>query len=88
MIFRFTLKEIESLIANISGVEDISTALSQEDSLQNDYDKLRLQAKIGYILNGYINIEGLESIDIFLTMGIVTMSESHWSQIIKTTNPF
>lgn len=59
------LKEIESLIANISGVEDISTALSQEDSLQNSYDKLRLQAKIGYILNGYINIEGLESIDIF-----------------------
>ncbi len=63
------LQEIESLIANISGVEDISTTLNQESSQQSDYDKLRLQAKIGYILNGYINIEGLESIDIISTGG-------------------
>lgn len=63
------LQEIESLIANISGVEDITNTLKEEQPEQSDFEKLRLQAKIGYILSGYINIKGLESIDIFSANG-------------------
>ncbi|MDD4310221.1 MAG: response regulator [Candidatus Cloacimonetes bacterium] len=63
------LQETESLIANISSVEDISLTLSQESAELGAFDKLRLQAKIGYILSGYINIPGLEAIDIFSANG-------------------
>lgn len=63
------LQEIESLIANISSVEDITNTLRDESEELGIYDKLRLQAKIGYILSGYINIKGLESIDIYSAKG-------------------
>ena len=61
------LEQVESLIANISGVEEITNALLEGES-SDTYTNLATQARIGYILNGYLNLQGLLSIDIF-TLG-------------------
>lgn len=59
------LEQIESLIANISGVEEIRHVLADEADTLNTFTALATQARIGYILNGYSNLRGLVSIDIF-----------------------
>ena len=64
------LQEVESLIANISGVEDITNVISDQAKTNSDtYTNLATQAKIGYILNNYINVKGLVSIDIYTLAG-------------------
>ena len=62
------LEQVESLIANISGVEEITNALSDTGS-SDAYTNLATQARIGYILNGYLNLRGLVSIEIFTVGG-------------------
>lgn len=62
------LEQIESLIANVSNVEEITTALEDSANNNDTYVNLVTRARIGYILNGYSNLRGLVSIDIF-TMG-------------------
>jgi len=62
------LEQVESLIANISGVEEITNALLEVDSADT-YTNLATQARIGYILNGYLNLRGLVSIEIFTLEG-------------------
>ena len=59
------LDGIESLIANVSSVEDVKKAVMESDTTADDYANLYTQAKIGYILSGYSNIRGLVSIDVF-----------------------
>ena len=60
------LQEVESLISNVSGVEEITNnVLAGNDTPNNTYNDLATQAKIGYILNNYINVNGLISIDIY-----------------------
>jgi len=77
------LQEVESLIANVSGVEDITNVLDSQDiSSNNTYTNLATQAKIGYILNNYINVKGLVSIDIY-TMGGV---HYHVGDTLQTDN--
>lgn len=61
------IEQIESLIANVSGIEAIFNAINTPDVGSNDYERLATQARIGYTLNGYLSIRGLVSIDI-LTM--------------------
>jgi signal transduction histidine kinase/DNA-binding response OmpR family regulator len=63
------LQEVESLIANVSGVEDITNVLANRDQSTNTYTNLATQAKIGYILNNYTNVKGLVSIDIYTIGG-------------------
>jgi len=64
------LQEVESLIANVSGVEEITNnVLSGNEAPNNTYSNLATQAKIGYILNNYINVNGLVSIDIYTKDG-------------------
>ena len=64
------LQEVESLMANVSGVEDITNnVLAGKDAQNNTYTDLATQAKIGYILNNYINVNGLISIDIYTEDG-------------------
>jgi signal transduction histidine kinase/CheY-like chemotaxis protein/HPt (histidine-containing phosphotransfer) domain-containing protein len=63
------LQEVEGLIANVSGVEDITNVLSSDDSTNSTYTDLATQARIGYILNNYINVNGLVSIDIYTITG-------------------
>ncbi len=59
------LATVENLINNIANVEDVITSLQAESDTLTVYQKLKIQAKIGYVLAGYINLEGIESIDIF-----------------------
>ena len=66
------LEQIESLIANVTGVEEIINVLGDEDLAQDSYTNLATRARIGYILNGYSNLRGLVSIDIF------TVGETHY----------
>jgi signal transduction histidine kinase/DNA-binding response OmpR family regulator len=77
------LQEVESLIANVSGVEDITNVLdNQRVNDNNAYTNLSTQSKIGYILNNYINVKGLVSIDIY-TMGLV---HYHVGDTLQTDN--
>lgn len=62
------MTDIESLIANLSGIEDINSALNNKPS-DSSFERLNTQAKIGYILSGYSNLNGLISIDIFNSFG-------------------
>ncbi|MZP28184.1 response regulator [Heliobacterium undosum] len=63
------LEEVESLIANISSIEDIKAVVDDRGNRPDDYTSLATQAKIGYILSGYTNLKGLVSIDIFSLAG-------------------
>lgn len=63
------LGQVESLIANIAGVEEITKALDDKNTSTNTYTRLATQARIGYTLNGYLNLKGLVSIDIFTEGG-------------------
>lgn len=65
----FIMGAVESLIDNISGVTDINEVLQLKRPEDNRYNKLVTQAKIGYILSGYLNLKGLVSIDLFSTAG-------------------
>jgi|GEM_PF-2109538 len=63
------LDQVESLIENISSVESITNALDDQFSEASTYTELATKAKIGYILNGYLSLQGLVSIDIFTAGG-------------------
>jgi signal transduction histidine kinase/ActR/RegA family two-component response regulator len=63
------MDQIENLLANLSGVEAITDAVDDRDIATNTYTQLATKARIGYILNGYLNLDGLVSIDIFTEGG-------------------
>ena len=63
------MEQVEALITNLSGVDEIRTRLENAGAESNTYDDLTTQAQIGYILNSYINLAEYVSIDIFTTMG-------------------
>jgi len=61
------MRDVESLMMSLSSQEDIRNVLKETaDSKKagNDYERLSTQAKIGYILSGYINLAGIISIDL------------------------
>ena len=63
--------QIESLSSNVAGNEAIGQALrgkeSRDRSQTDAYDMLTTHAQIGYILNSYVRVKGLVSIDLFST---------------------
>ena len=63
------LRQIESLIGSVSGVDAIKSALDESYNPSDDYRRLATQAEIGYILNRFVDLEGLVGIDIFGTNG-------------------
>jgi signal transduction histidine kinase/competence protein ComGC len=63
-LYGLILEEIEGLIQNVSGNEEIYKVLENKNNDYSDYNKLATQAQIGYILSNYSNIKGLVSIDI------------------------
>lgn len=67
--FEAQLAQIESLAINISSVEDIVTVLAREAPASDTFDRLATQARIGYVLNGYLGVPGIVSIDIFAENG-------------------
>jgi signal transduction histidine kinase len=62
-------QEMESLIINISGVEEIKVAIDDANNFPDEYTRLATQARIGYILSGYSSVKGLVSLDIFTPGG-------------------
>ncbi len=64
--------QIEELIANVSGVEEINKVLTENASGPDTFTRLATQARIGYVLNNYLNLKGLISINIF------TLNGSHY----------
>jgi len=76
---RLYVDQIEDLAANIAGNEAIGAALRDADAATNavtdgtagsvtasgSFNALNTQAQIGYILNSYIRVKGLVSIDLF-----------------------
>lgn len=62
------MDDVESLIANLSGIEELNTELTNRYT-DTPYDRLLAQEKIGYILNNYSNLKGLVSIDLFTAAG-------------------
>lgn len=62
-------QEIESLMDNLSSVDDIKLVAGQQAEETNAFTRLATQARIGYILSGYTNLRGLVSIDIFTAGG-------------------
>ena len=77
------MAQIETLIANISGVEEITNALSIESPAADSYTRLATQARIGYVLNNYLNLRGLVSIE------ILTLSGNHYhiGETLDVSNP-
>ncbi|WP_338845639.1 response regulator [Massilia sp. W12] len=66
-------EQVEGLANNLAGMEDIGDAMATVDIdagfERSAYHELATQAKIGYILNGYSNLRGLVSIDLFTYLG-------------------
>lgn len=69
LFVRTVMEEVESLIANVSGQDVLKAVLELPAGNMSDYDRLSTQAKIGYVLSGYINLKGLVSIDVFAPGG-------------------
>ena len=67
----FYAEQIESLSANVAGNEEIGQALRarEEKGAADSYSALNTHAQIGYVLNGYVRVKGLVSIDLFSVDG-------------------
>lgn len=63
------MDDVESLIANVSGQDALKQFLARTTGQMSDYERLSTQARIGYILSGYIELKGLVSIDVFSPSG-------------------
>ncbi len=67
---RLYQSQIEDLASNIAGNEAIASALHNADANQaSSFETLNAKAQIGYILNGFIRVKGLVSIDLFSLKG-------------------
>lgn len=62
--------QVEDLAANIVGNEAIARALRDADvDVASSYETLNTKAQIGYILNGFVRVKGLVSLDLFSVSG-------------------
>lgn len=64
------MRQLNNLATNIAGIETITNTFDDVKFKNIDsYNSLKTQAEIGTILNGYTNIDGLVSIEIFTMDG-------------------
>jgi signal transduction histidine kinase/DNA-binding response OmpR family regulator len=62
--------QIEDMASAIAGNPAISLALHEADkNTANSFSALEMRARMGYLLNSYVRIKGLESISIFSNSG-------------------
>lgn len=67
---RLYRNQVEDLAANIVGNEAIARALRDADiGAASSYESLNTKAQIGYILNGFVRVKGLVSLDLFSLKG-------------------
>ncbi|MEH6404779.1 MAG: PAS-domain containing protein [Sneathiella sp.] len=71
-ILDLRLEQIENLVSDITGVDAITSAVGKNTQSISIYNKLATEARIGNILNGYLSLEGLLSIDIY------TLGDKHY----------
>lgn len=58
-------EQVEDLAANIAGNAAIGLALRRADEgVGSSYDALEMRAQMGYLLNSYVRVKGLVSIDV------------------------
>ena len=95
-------EQIESLSANIAGNESIGSALSAKRAAEavpsGSFSALKTQAQIGYILNSYVGVKGLVSIDLFSfdnrrfhvgdTLDVSEVDKAHLSALVDQTRKF
>ncbi len=100
-IIAIHLEQIEALTSQIAGSEAIIQSLDADLQNANSFDLLANNARIGYTLNRFLNINGLVSIDLVGTSGghyhmgdtlqKVEISDEHRSQLFavaqSTTQP-
>ncbi len=68
--FALYRQQVEDLAANIAGNEAIADALdASEQQTAGSFETLNTRAQIGYILNGFVRVKGLVSIDLFTPGG-------------------
>lgn len=67
--FEVIIGEIADLITDISSMEDIKAVLINDKNEMSEFDILSKQEKINYILSGFINFDGIESIHIYSKNG-------------------
>jgi signal transduction histidine kinase/DNA-binding NarL/FixJ family response regulator len=58
-------EEVESLLINVSGVDEINKAINATGQAPDTFTRLAADANIGYILSGYSGMKGLVSLYIF-----------------------
>ena len=62
--------QVEDMAANIAGNEQIGNALHQADhSTPDAFSDLKMRSNMGSLLNSYVRVKGLVSIDVFSTGG-------------------
>ncbi|MFZ4625697.1 MAG: response regulator, partial [Rhodoferax sp.] len=62
--------QVEDLAANIAGNTNIGSALQRVDEqAASSFEALDMRAQMGYILNSYVRVKGLVSIDVFSVGG-------------------
>ena len=63
-VLSLQLEQVESLTSHIAGNEFIHEALMMSPTSRDSFDILAINARIGYILNQFLNVKGLVSIDL------------------------
>jgi len=63
------MAQVESLVSSISGNETLRRATELDVESLSTFERLTTQAEIGNVLNNYLNIKGLISIDVFSAGG-------------------
>lgn len=63
------LQSMVALVSNISNIEEIRQALAHETVIDDAYTRLATSSQIGYLLNNYVNLDGLVAIDIITPQG-------------------
>ncbi|GAB4511648.1 MAG: hypothetical protein Tsb0020_29510 [Haliangiales bacterium] len=61
--------EIEGMMTNLAGLGELRHLLQTEVGAGDDYLTLRTQAEVAHLLDGYLHIDGLATIDVFTPDG-------------------
>ena len=68
--FNLYQDQVEDLAASVAGNAEVGQALRRADDNSADaFNTLELRARIGYILNSYVRVKGLVSINVFSRNG-------------------
>ncbi|MTI09177.1 hybrid sensor histidine kinase/response regulator [Curvivirga aplysinae] len=64
-LIELQIKQVEALSGQIASLTTVTDALNNTGGQIDSFDSLATKARIGYTLNGFLNIDGIVSIDLF-----------------------